>query len=172
MASKRTIRTWVVIDAVLVAVFLVLLVLTMAGDEGDGDGGGDATAAASGSPAAAPTAIEEPTEFALPSGNIGCTMATSGVTCMIASITYEPPTVAGCTGDTGHVVVLNDDGFAFACVDGPPPSAAGDDVPVLEYGSSATSGDYTCESSSDGVTCTDGAGVGFKLARASWEELP
>jgi hypothetical protein len=173
MASRRTIRTWIVIDAILVAVFLVLLVITLTGDDGDGDAGADGAAGTpSGSPPAAATVSAETTEFALPSGNIGCTMAASGVTCMIASITYEPPTVPGCTGDTGHVVVLNDDGFAFECVDGAPPAVAGDDVPVLEYGSSETAGDYTCVSASDGVTCTDSAGAGFKLARASWEELP
>lgn len=171
MASRRTIRTWVVIDAVLVTVLLVLGLVTLLGGD-DGGGQEPGAAAPSVSPTAAATGATEPTEFALPSGNIACTMAPSGVTCTIASITYDPPAVAGCTGDTGHVLVLNDDGFAFDCVNGAAPSVAGDDVPVLEYGSSATSGDYTCVSASDGVTCTDDAGVGFKLARASWEELP
>ncbi|MBT0995645.1 hypothetical protein KIN34_15295 [Cellulomonas sp. DKR-3] len=170
MATRRTIRTWVVIDAVLVAVFLVLLVVTLvSGDDEPADPGAGPP---SGSPTAVATRAGDATEFALPSGNIACTMAASGVTCTIASITYDPPAVAGCTGDTGHVLVLNDDGFAFDCVNGAAPSVAGDDVPVLEYGSSATAGGYTCTSATDGVTCTDDAGVGFKLARASWEELP
>ena len=114
----------------------------------------------------------EPVAFALPSGNIACTMSVDGVTCTIASYTYAPPVVAGCTEMTGHVLVLNADGVAFDCVSGPPPAVAGDDVPVLEYGLTTSVGDYTCRSATDGVQCTDASGTGFQLARASWSELP
>ena len=34
-------------------------------------------------------------------------MSVDGVTCTIASYTYAPPVVAGCTEVTGHVLVLN-----------------------------------------------------------------
>ncbi|AEI12694.1 MULTISPECIES: hypothetical protein [Cellulomonas] len=168
MTSKRTIRTWVVIDAVLVTVLVVLLVATLGGPSGSPGAPASTTA----TPTAAATGSAAPAKFRLPSGNIACTMAPSGVTCTIASITYEPPAVPGCAGDTGHVLVLNDDGFAFDCVDGPAPTVAGDDVPVLEYGSKATSGPYVCTSATDGVSCVDDAGTGFKLARAAWSELP
>ena len=94
------------------------------------------------------------------------------MTCTIASYTYAPPVVAGCTEVTGHVIVLNADGVAFDCVSGPPPAVAGDDVPVLEYGLTTSVGDYTCRSATDGVQCTDGSGTGFQLARATWSELP
>lgn len=171
MATQRTIRTWMAVDAVLVVVLLVLVVGRLAGGSGTDDQAG---------PSASPTIqvqgptapSTEPVSFRLPSGNIACTLAPGGVTCTIASFTYRPPAVAGCDGDTGHVLVLNADGFAFDCVNGPAPAVAGDDVPVLEYGSKVTSGAYTCSSATNGVTCTDDQGVGFVLARASWRELP
>ena len=148
------------------------------GDRGGGDDGAepaDGGATASSTPGSSPSSSAtstEPLAFALPSGNIACTMSVDGVTCTIASYTYAPPVVAGCTEVTGHVLVLNADGVAFDCVSGPPPAVAGDDVTVLDYGSSTSVGDYTCRSATDGVQCTDASGVGFRLARASWSELP
>ena len=62
--------------------------------------------------------------------------------------------------------------------DGQPPSTffgarpAGEDVPTLPYGSSSTLGGRTCTSATDGVTCTDARGVGFRLARESLTLLP
>ena len=175
MRSRRTpIIVFVVVDVLLVIVLVVLAL-----NRGNGDGGSDAStgapAGASSASAASGSATPpstEPAQFALPSGNIACIMSVDGVTCTIASITYEAPPVAGCAEVTGHVLVLNADGFAFSCVSGPPPAVAGSDVPVLDYGSSMTVGDYTCESASDGVSCVDGSGTGFQLARASWKELP
>jgi hypothetical protein len=108
----------------------------------------------------------------MPSGNIACTLSVDGVTCTIATIRFEPPAVAGCTGQTGHVFVLNAEGVTTPCVDGAPPAVAGDDVATLEYGSSAAVGDYTCTSATDGVTCTDADGVGFQLASGAWSQLP
>ncbi|MEZ0449145.1 hypothetical protein [Cellulomonas sp. ICMP 17802] len=177
MTSARNVRLFVIVDAVLVVLALVLLFVFL----GSGGGGGNAddtsgqspAPSASGGPSSSSSATSsEPVAFALPSGNIACTMSVDGVTCTIASYTYAPPVVAGCTEVTGHVLVLNSDGVAFDCVSGPPPAVAGDDVPVLEYGSSTSVGDYTCRSATDGVQCTDASGVGFRLARASWSELP
>lgn len=169
--SQRTIRSWMAADAVLVTVFMVLLVARLGAD-----GGSPPQASATPTPTVqvqGPTeAPTEPVSFRLPSGNIACSLAPSGVTCTIANIGYPPPVVPGCDGDTGHVLLLNREGFAFDCVEGPAPTVAGDDVPVLEYGSKARSGAYTCSSATNGVTCTDGEGVGFTLARAAWQELP
>jgi hypothetical protein len=178
MASARNIRLFVIVDVVLVVLVVVLVFVFV--NSGSGGGPGDDTAgqpSASTGPVSSPSASSsststEPVAFALPSGNIQCTMSVDGVTCTIASYTYAPPVVAGCTEVTGHVLVLNSDGVAFDCVSGPPPAVAGDDVPVLEYGSSTSVGDYTCRSATDGVECTDSSGVGFQLARASWTTLP
>jgi len=175
MTSARNVRLFVIVDVVLVVLAVVLLLMFM---NNDGDGGGDsagqtpAATASAGPSASSSSTSTEPVAFALPSGNIQCLMSVDGVTCTIASYTYAPPVVAGCTEVTGHVLVLNSDGVAFDCVSGPPPAVAGDDVPVLEYGQATSVGEYTCSSGTDGVQCVDGSGVGFKLARASWSELP
>lgn len=173
----RNVRLFVIVDAVLVVLVVVLAVVFFSG--GGGGGGDDASddgstgATASSTPSGSSSATStEPLAFASPTGNIACTMSVDGVTCTIASYTYAPPVVAGCTEVTGHVLVLNADGVAFSCVSGPPPAVAGDDVTVLEYGSSTSVGDYTCRSATDGVQCVDASGVGFQLARASWSELP
>lgn len=174
MTSARNIRLFVIVDVVLV-VLLLILAIVYASRGGSGGGSDDTTtgATASSTPtSSASSTSTEPVAFALPSGNIACTMSVDGVTCTIASYTYAPPVVAGCTEKTGHVIVLNADGVAFDCVSGPPPAVAGEDVPVLEYGLTTSVGDYTCRSATDGVQCTDGSGTGFRLARASWSELP
>lgn len=169
MPSQRTIRTLVVVDAVLVTVFLVLLVVTLASRPG-----GDPEAGATSTPTATETGSTSAAAdaFRLPSGNIACTMSGDGVTCTIADYTYAPPPVEGCAGTTGHVLTLGPDGVAFVCEEGDAPTAAGDDVRTLEYGSETRVDGYTCRSGTDGVTCTDADGTGFRLARASWTELP
>src|SRR4029079_7725167 len=122
-------------------------------NRGNGGGSGspdeDGGSTASGSSAAHPSvSASHPSTAVRPcamrSGNIACTMSVDGVTCTIASYTYAPPVVGGCTEVTGHVIVLNADGVAFDCVSGPAPAVAGDDVPVLEYGMTTSVGDYTC----------------------------
>lgn len=167
---SRTIRIWVVVDLVLVVIALVLLAVWMSGGSatpsGEGTGG---TPSASAGATPGGTAAPASQAFQLPSGNIRCAMSADGVTCTIRSIAYDPPAVAGCNGKTGHVVTLNDDGFAFVCVDGSAPAVP--DGAVLEYGSQASVEGYTCRSASDGVTCTRDDGTGFKLARAKWQEV-
>ncbi|WP_028049155.1 DUF6636 domain-containing protein [Cellulomonas sp. URHD0024] len=177
MRSRRTLVVVFVVLDVLLVVLLVAIALSR-GSGGNGDGGDD-TAATSGGPSASShpsVSASKPstkiTSFAMPSGNIACAMSVDGVTCTIARYTYAPPVVAGCTEVTGHVLVLNADGVAFSCVSGPPPAAAGDDVPHLEYGKTTTVGEYTCTSATDGVQCVDGSGKGFQLASGSWKEIP
>ncbi len=52
----------------------------------------------------------------------------------------------------------------------PVPAAPG--TPVLEYGETTTSGDFTCDSATSGVTCRhDPTGAGFTLARAGHQIL-
>jgi hypothetical protein len=174
MATARTIRVFVIADVVLVVLAVVLAIVYFGG--GTGSGAATPSDAAATTPptagASSSATSSEPVAFAMPSGNIACTMSVDGVTCTIASYTYAPPVVPGCTEVAGHVLVLNADGVAFACPSGPPPSVAGSDVPVLQYGQTTSVGDYTCRSATDGVQCTDASGVGFRLARASWSQLP
>ena len=111
--------------------------------------------------------------FALPSGNIACTMSDAGAKCTIASITFAPPTDAACTGTIGHVFEVGADGVRIPCVDGPAPGVAPAGTPQLEYGTSSTVGGYTCTSSTNGVRCVENAtGRGFELARGKYAELP
>ncbi|QCB94060.1 hypothetical protein [Cellulomonas shaoxiangyii] len=165
-------KAFLAVDAVLVVLLVLLFVVVQRGGD-DGDAGAAATPTPSGTAAPAPEATPaEAVAFALPSGNIACDMSAGGVECRIASFTYAAPEVAGCEGATGNVVRLDAQGFAFVCVEGDPPATAGADVPVLEYGSQETAGEYTCRSGTDGVTCSGAGGVGFRLARADWTELP
>lgn len=172
MASPRTIRIVAVVDVVLLVALLVAAVayLTNDGSPAAAPAGTDVSAGAT--PAVRSSA---PASFALPSGNIACSMTIEGVTCTIASITFAPPPAQGCTGDTGdtgHVVTLDARAVTFPCVDGPPPAVADAGQRVLQYGSTASVGDFTCASATNGVTCTNGSGTGFRLARASWQQLP
>ena len=169
-------RQWlpflVALDTVLVAAVLVvaMVVTRPAAPAAPGTAtspGSTATGVAAPGPTPVPSASPGPPRFRLPSGNIACDMEVGGVTCTIASITFEPPAVQGCTGTVGHTVRLSPDGVAAPCVEGPRPGVAGQDVPVLFYGAATTVGDYTCTSATDGVTCTDAEGTGFRLARAS-----
>lgn len=176
MNRRRWVPVLVALDAVLVAAVLVVVLLTLPRDGSPAptppSGGLSASSSATAyGPAPSPT--PGPPRFRLPSGNIACDMTEQGVTCTIASVTFTPAPVEGCTGTVGHTVVLDADGVSVPCVEGsPPPGVAGDDVPELFYGSTSTVGQYSCTSATNGVTCTDAKGVGFRLARASLTTLP
>ncbi|MGW6131312.1 hypothetical protein ACWFNE_14915 [Cellulomonas sp. NPDC055163] len=170
-------RVFLLVDLVLVLALVVVAAVVLSGvlrSTGPRDTGSDVDPAASASasaatPSAAPTGVET---FASPTGNISCTMADDGVTCSIASITFAAPGAESCAAGTlGHVVVAGADGVELPCVDGPVPAVAADDVPRLEYGATSTVGAWTCTSATNGVTCVDGAGAGFRLARAELVEL-
>ena len=179
MSPRRWVPALVAVDAVLVAAVLVVVLVTLPRNGSPALvtplGGASATSSAPatgrGAPAATPS--PGPPRFRLPSGNIACDLAEQGVTCTVASATFTPPPVEGCTGTVGHTVVLDANGVAVPCVDGPPPGVAGDDVPTLSYGATSTVGRYSCTSATDGVTCRDTTtGAGFRLARASLATLP
>lgn len=166
-------------DAVLVAVVLLLVLLVVVRPGGLSNPtvpGGTATAGGSlpagAAPGPTPTPTPGPPRFRLPSDNIACTMTADSVTCTIVSATFTPPPVQGCTGSVGHTVVLDATGVSVPCVPGPAPTPVGSSVPMLFYGSTSTVGRYTCTSATNGVTCTDPNGVGFRLAREALTVLP
>ncbi len=190
---SRGIKVFLAVDLVLVLALVVAAVVVLSRGDVDDTAGRTPTGivstppgSASGAPTGASAGATDPGEavpgavvadgpasFASPSGNIACTMSADGATCTIANFTYAPPVVAGCTGTVGHVIVLNADGVAVQCVDGPAPAVAPAETPVLEYGHSSAVGPYTCTSATDGVTCVETAsGTGFRLARASLTMLP
>ncbi len=180
MSPRRWVPVLVAVDAVLVAAVLVVVLLVVVhpggGTQSPAPYGGSGTLAAppSGGTASGstPTSTPGPPRFRLPSGNIACDMTPDGVTCTVASATFTPPPVEGCTGTVGHTVVLDTHGVSVPCVDGPAPTAAGDDVPVLFYAATSTVGQYTCTRPTNGVTCPEATGVGFRPARASLATLP
>jgi len=176
---SRGVKIFLAVDLVLVLGLVVVAVVVLGGrsDEPAPTAGTTQSAGATGTASTGSTAAAtstEPQSFASPTGNISCTMSVDGVTCQIAHTTVAPPVVEGCTGTTGHVVMLNEaDGVTTPCVDGPAPVAASADTPVLEYGSEQTVGPYTCSSASNGMTCVvAGSGVGFRLATAELATLP
>jgi len=176
---SRGVKIFLAVDLVLVLGLVVAAVVVLGGGSDEPTPAAGTTPSAGATAAATPGATDgatssEPQSFASPTGNISCTMSVDGVTCQIAYTTVAPPVVEGCTGTTGHVVMLNAaDGVTTPCVDGPAPVAASADTPVLEYGSEQTVGSYTCSSASNGMTCVvDGSGVGFRIATAELATLP
>jgi hypothetical protein len=184
MRLSRGMTIFIAVDAVLVTVFLVTLALALTGGlagtssststVGPSSPGAPAPGAVvPGSSPSGSTASQALESFALPSGNIACTMSDAGAKCTIASITFTLPTDAACTGTIGHVFEVGADGVRIPCVDGPAPGVAAAGTPQLEYGTSSTVGGYTCSSSTNGVRCVeDATGRGFELARSKYAALP
>lgn len=173
--------TFLVIDAILVATFLVLLVMQLATASPPGDRAAPiATATTEPEPETTPepTAPAPPEEnqaleeFVLPSGNIWCSMTETSATCTIGSFTYTPPEKpADCTGAVGQVFsVTAAEGATLPCVTTAPPRPEG--AAVLEYGQASTIGEMTCQSSKNGATCRHNpTGAGFSVARAGYTIL-
>ena len=171
---------FVVVDVLLLLAFLVVLALFLSGTIGGAATGGNGPAAAPSTPAGAtpgespePSSapgVDEAATFALPSGNIACEITAAAAACTIANSAATPPVDAGCTGVIGNLLTVTADGAEKPCVEGALPGVAADGTSVLEYGQSTTAGDFTCTSSSTGVTCQhDPTGKGFRLARAGSE---
>lgn len=184
---SRGVKIFLVVDVVLVVGLAIaaVVVLSGGGDDAPPAAGPVPTSATAGTDEAAegpgtqdePTSVatsDEATSFASPSGNISCTMSPDGVTCQIANKQFDVPAAEGCTGTTGHTVVLNAEGaVATPCVEGPAPAAASADTPVLDYGRSQQVGDFTCTSGTDGMACVVSAsGTGFRVATAALTTLP
>ncbi|MCM0638679.1 hypothetical protein [Cellulomonas wangsupingiae] len=168
---SRGMRLFVLVDVLLVVLLVVVLAVTLPGRGTPDTGGGSTPVATAPTPTAdADEAAADPVAFELPSGNIACEMSVEGVVCTIRSFTYATPMVPGCEAETGHVMALDAEGAGFRCEDDGIPQVDADTQ--LAYGARETVGDYTCASGEDGVTCTDAAGVGFRLARAQWMPLP
>jgi len=105
--------------------------------------------------------------FTSPSGNIACLMtADYGASCWISEKrwTIDQPSEPGCEEfDYGNAVDVIGSGVVFPCYSdfSWDPSA-----PALQYGNRMHVGDFACASEPEGVTCSNGAGQGFRLARA------
>ncbi|MFF1531373.1 DUF6636 domain-containing protein [Cellulomonas sp. NPDC058312] len=182
---SRGVKIFLAVDVVLVLALVVAAIVVLGGGDddrtADGAGAGPAPVASGSStpgggstPGDDATAAGDARSFASPSGNIACTMSADGVTCTIANKQFDVPAAEGCTGTTGHVIVLNEsDGVTTPCVEGAPPTVASADTPVLDYGRSQELGPYTCTSGTDGMSCVVAeTGTGFRVATAALTTLP
>jgi hypothetical protein len=119
---------------------------------------------------AAPAAADDYVAFQSPTGNIHCAIYTwnggAEARCdlreLTPSYTRRP---AGCDLDWGNAFAVGASGpGVLACV--------GDTVmdrgnPVLPYGEAVSLGGISCVSAKTGMTCTNAAGSGFKVAKGS-----
>jgi hypothetical protein len=186
---SRGVKIFLAVDAVLVLALVVAAVVVLGGGPERGDDTAEPPPAATTSSADAagddPSPGEDPSpepqpssddaqSLASPTGNIACTLSVDGVTCTIANKQFEVPAAEGCTGSTGHVIVLNEAaGVTTPCVEGPTPAVASAETPVLEYGRAQSVGPYTCTSNTDGMACVvTASGEGFRVATAALTPLP
>ncbi len=103
--------------------------------------------------------------FTSPTGNIACVMDVQ-VSCWIGekAWTIDQPAGPDCaTSDWGNAVDLGADGPSFPCYTDMIWNVF---APPLDYGSAVTVGEFRCDSARAGVTCRNGAGRGFTVARA------
>jgi hypothetical protein len=122
---------------------------------------GSSTTAVAGGP------MGEPIAFTSPSGNIACRLDPEhGASCWVAEHDWavEAASDPDCQLDFGDAVDVTPDGVVWPCY--------GDfswfpDAPALPYGRSVSAGPFTCESAETGVTCHNGDGRGFTVARAT-----
>lgn len=115
----------------------------------------------------------ETERFQSPSGNLVCEIigetskATGHVTCSAATYFYAPPPPPpDCPiGGFGHAIALTRAvGANFTCMPGPKKAGAR----VLSYGSFAALDSITCVSATDGITCNDDTGRGFRIERDAY----
>lgn len=121
------------------------------------------------------TAAPEPVSFQTPSGNIACMISPGfadiapSVRCDIATFSYTPPPAPqDCHVVFGHSVLLEQ---------GRPPrfGCAHDTMvlshfPTVGYGDSAQQGPFRCDSTTEGVLCTDNTSHhSFRLSRESYD---
>ncbi len=110
--------------------------------------------------------------FVLPSGNIYCALVEGDNTylrCEIKSLLKPLPPQEGsssCEFDWGV-------GFLLSQAGEPEILCASDSIAgienVLEYGNSWQKDGFTCESTTEGLTCSNSADHGFFLSREKWE---
>jgi hypothetical protein len=112
-------------------------------------------------------AVSGPEHFVTPSRNIGCYVDDQSARCDIAERDWTaPPKPQSCEFGWGQGLVVTGAGADFVC--------AGDTTlqgpAILDYGGAAQRGNFRCEVSQQGVTCTNTvSGKGFKIARAAYD---
>lgn len=119
--------------------------------------------------AAGPAAGQDFISFQSPTGNIHCYIYAGfpgEARCDI--IDYTPSFRSGpvgCDLDWGNAFIVEEKGAGLlGCVGD---TAIDRSAPVLNYGRHVQAGGFTCLSETDGMTCRNPGGGGFKISRAS-----
>lgn len=118
---------------------------------------------------AAPAAAQDYVGFQSPTGNIHCALYLTGsgaeARCDLRELKPSfPNRPAWCELDWGSAFAVGTQGPAA-------PACVGDTVmdpgnPVLPYGEAVSMGGISCVSAKTGMTCTNGEGHGFSVARS------
>ncbi|MGA0539005.1 DUF6636 domain-containing protein [Neotabrizicola sp. VNH66] len=127
-----------------------------------------ATILLGGASLAGPAAAQDYLVFRSPTGNIHCAIWTgewAGVRCDMMELT---PTYrkrpADCDLEWGQSFAVDAQGGGYlACVGD---SVMDPNAFTLGYGKSVSLGAFTCSSAKTGMTCTNGQGHGFQIAKA------
>lgn len=119
---------------------------------------------------ATPAVAQDLMFFQSPSANIFCMIATgdwSEARCDIMELTSKiPPAPADCDLDYGHAFGIGPQdtrGYRICAGD----TVADPGAMTLGYGDHIDLGGFRCTSAKTGMTCTNPAGHGFTLAKAS-----
>jgi hypothetical protein len=119
---------------------------------------------------AAPAMADEYLAFQSPTGNIHCSLyAWDGTTTVRCDLREYSPSYSkappNCEYDWGMSFAVDARGKGYlACVSD---SMVDPNNPVLPYGEAVSAGGISCVSAKTGITCTNAAGSGFKVAKAS-----
>jgi uncharacterized protein DUF6636 len=110
-------------------------------------------------------------DFATPSGNIKCFAAAYGggsVECLIETGLVPVPTSPPCDLDRNGLVVGASGSATPSCRGDPTPAVLDKQIPALPYDAVWVGFGVHCLSQTSGLTCVNGEGHGFFLARERW----
>ncbi|MHA7650689.1 DUF6636 domain-containing protein [Mycobacterium sp. ML4] len=116
------------------------------------------------------TAHADSQNFKTPSGNIVCSLDSTGAACDINEYTYTPPPPPECAQHIawGNRFVLDAGKPAAIHCHGDTLAVPGERT--LDYGQTASAGTLSCVSGQSGVTCTDSSsGHFFQVSRDSFK---
>jgi hypothetical protein len=113
---------------------------------------------------AQPADQSPPAAFQTPSGNVHCRWDRAALNCQVLSFETTPPEASRCTAPWQGWLALQAEGAAEAPCRGTP--VRDDEAFVLGYGARWIGPGVTCDSDETGLRCANGAGHGFRAARA------
>lgn len=109
--------------------------------------------------------------FQSPTGTIHCVMSDgeggTEARCDLQALSHDFTRPAGgCSFGWGQAFVINERGKGHLACE--PETVMDRGNPILPYGSVVSMGGVSCVSARTGITCTNGSGNGFYIARTAW----